>query len=70
MQFRHSFPLTGFKFVLRTVLQNYGTKGFKFKDAVLMARNIKEDVENEIQQIFTIYDSTLMPCVSGICTES
>ena len=52
------------------VLQNYGTKGVKFKDAVLMARNIKEDVENEIQQIFAMYDSTLLPCASGICTES
>jgi hypothetical protein len=52
------------------VLQNYGTKGFKFKGAVLMARNTKEDVEDEIQQIFAMYDSTLMPCASGICTES
>ena len=52
------------------VLQNYGTKGVKFKDAVLMARNIKEDVENEIQQIFAMYDSTLLPCASGICAES
>jgi hypothetical protein len=52
------------------VLQNYGTKGFKFKDVLLMARSTKEDVEDEIQQIFTMYDSTLLPCVSGICTES
>ena len=46
-------------------------KGVKFKDIVLMARETqKEDVENAIQQIFTMYDSTLLPCVSGICTES
>ena len=70
MQFRHSFPLTGFKFELLMVLQNYSTKGVKFKDAVLLTRNTEEDVEDEIQQIFTMYDSTLMPCASGVCTES
>jgi hypothetical protein len=51
------------------VLINYGTKGFKFKDVVLMARSIKEDVENEIQQIFAIYDGALLPCVSGKRTD-
>ena len=50
------------------VLQNYGTKGVKFKDAVLLTRNTEEDVEDEIQQIFTIYDGNLLPCVSGKCT--
>jgi hypothetical protein len=50
------------------VLLNYGTKGFKFKDVVLMARSTKEDVENEIQQIFAIYDSILWPGISGMRT--
>ena len=34
-----------------------------------MVKSTKEDVENEIQQIFTMHDGNLLPCVSCKCTD-